>query len=588
MKHADSHLKLIQDRLSLGEWFIVPHADAFQGEYTSPHDERLAWVSGFTGSAGTALINKEQAYIFADGRYTLQAKAQVDQSWTVIASTEQTAATFLTKALQPKSTLLLDPWLHTFQQYRDWNELCAKYQATLIACAQNPIDELWQNRPSASHEAIYEHPLAFAGETSESKRQQIIQELQDNECLLLTNCESIAWLLNIRGNDIPHTPIVHAYAILHKTGNVDLFINANKVAPAMGAYLGSGVKIFPLSAIKEHLCALNEQHRVWIDPRQTSAALALLVQESGAHLNLQRDPSVLKRARKNPTEIAGAVSAHIRDGVALTRFLAWVAENAPTGNLTEVSCAAKLLEFRRLGEHFMDISFGTISSVGSNGAIIHYQPTPQTDRRLEFPNLYLVDSGGQYRDGTTDVTRTIALGEPTAEQRRHFTLVLKGHIAIAAAQFPYGTQGVHLDALARYFLWQEGLNYAHGTGHGVGSYLCVHEGPQGISPKSHQDLLPGMILSNEPGYYQEGSHGIRIENLMVVEECQNNLPQGWLKFQTLTLAPLDRCLIETALLTTPERQWVDSYHQRVHDTLAPYLDEATRVWLRTATEALTL
>jgi Xaa-Pro aminopeptidase len=581
-----NQLTLLQDRLRLREWFIVPCADAFQGEYTAPHDARLAWVSGFTGTAGTALVNKEQAYLFVDGRYTLQAKTQVDKEWTVIPLAEQTIEDFLTKAVQPGDTLLLDPWLHTFQQYRYWSGFCEERQATLIALKQNPIDELWQDRPQAPHEPVCEHPLIFAGEASGSKRQQITQDLQDNECLLLTNCGSIAWLLNIRGQDVPHTPVAHAYALLYKTGNVDLFIDEKKITADVVAYLGSTVAIFPLSAIKERFSALTKQQCVWVDPQQTPAVLVLMIQQAGVVLNLRRDPSLLKRALKNPTEIIGAVSAHIRDGVALTRFLAWLAAQAPAGNLTELSCAAQLLEFRRVGEHFMDTSFGTISAVGSNGAIIHYQPTPQTNRRLEAQNLYLVDSGGQYRDGTTDVTRTIALGEPTPEQRRHFTLVLKGHIAIAAAQFPYGTEGAQLDVLARYFLWQEGLDYAHGTGHGVGSYLGVHEGPQGISRRATQALLPGMILSNEPGYYQEGSHGIRIESLMVVEEARDNVPQHWLRFQTITLAPLDQRLIEPALLTTPERQWVNNYHQRVNDTLAPYLDEATKVWLHKETLSL--
>lgn len=577
------HLALLQDHLHSQEWLVIPCADAFQSVYIAPHDARLAWVSGFTGSAGTALINKEQAYLFVDGRYTLQAHAQVDKAWTVVPLAEQTVEAFLTSMLKPGDSLLVDPWLHTFRQYRHWEELCEKHQAKLIAVDQNPVDELWQGRPEAPHELVYEHPLVFAGETSENKRQQLVEDLQENECLLLTKCESIAWLLNIRGNDIPHIPVAHAYALLYKTGQIDLFINEKKITSAMVAYLGATVTVFPLSAIKKRLSHFGKDQGILVDTQQTSAALVLALQEAGTQVNSRRDPSLLKRAVKNPTELIGAVSAHIRDGVALTRFLAWVAAEVPAGNITELSCVTQLLEFRRAEEHFMDISFETISAVGPHGAIIHYQPTPETDRRLEPPQLYLIDSGGQYRDGTTDVTRTIALGEPTAEQCRHFTFVLKGHIAIAMARFPYGTQGDHLDVLARYFLWQEGLDYLHGTGHGVGSYLCVHEGPQGISRKAPQILLPGMILSNEPGYYQEGSHGIRIESLVVVEECQDYLPQRWLKFQTLTLAPLDKLLMDLTLLTLVEKQWVNAYHQRVYDTLAPYLDEATKAWLYQAT-----
>jgi len=571
-----SHLALLQEHLRLHEWFVVPCADAFQSAYIAPPDARLTWVSGFTGSAGTALINKKQAYLFVDGRYTLQAHAQVDKAWTVVPLAEQTVEAFLKTKFKAGDALLVDPWLHTFQQYRHWERLCEERQAKLTALEQNFIDALWQDRPEPSHEPIDEHPLVFAGEASQNKRQQIVQELQENECLLLSNCESIAWLLNIRGQDIPHTPIAHAYAILYKTGNVDLFIDQKKITPAIAAYLGSTVTLFSLCAIKERLAM---QPCVCVDIQQTPAALMLMLQQAGTQVNLRRDPSLLKRAVKNPTELIGAVSAHIRDGVALTRFLAWVATEAPAGNITELSCVTQLLKFRQAEEHFRDVSFETISAVGPHGAIIHYQPTPETDRRLEPPQLYLIDSGGQYRDGTTDVTRTMALGEPTAEQRRHFTLVLKGHIAIAMARFPYGIQGDHLDVLARYFLWQEGLDYLHGTGHGVGSYLCVHEGPQGISRRATQALLPGMIVSNEPGYYQEGSHGIRIESLVVVEECQNNLPERWLKFQTLTLAPLDKSLMDFALLTFAEKEWINTYHQRVYDTLAPYLDEVTQAWL---------
>ncbi len=582
-----SPLLQLQKKLRKNEWFLVPRTDAFQGEYVAPQDERLAWVSGFKGSAGVALIRYNQAFLFVDGRYILQAKEETDpKEWRIIPIVRQSLENFLKENLREKQILSLNPWLHTLHEYLRLKSLAKEKGAALNLQTSDPIEALWQDRPYAVLSPAVPHCLIFSGKSSGSKREQIFQQLQQKvDAILFTDCHSIAWLLNIRGQDTPHTPIIHSYAVLHQDQSVDLFVDLRKITPQIKDYLGQSVRFHPLENTIAFLNTLY-QKQIMVDPHLAPLALVKALEEKGTKLVLQKDPSMILRIVKNAVEVIGAVSAHIRDGVALTRFLCWLANHPSLESLTEIKAADRLEAFRSEGTHFRGLSFSTISAVGSHGAIVHYHPLPETDRPLQQQTLYLFDSGAQYLDGTTDVTRTIAFGTPTPEQRHHFTLVLKGHIALARARFPYGTTGGQLDVLARQYLWQEGLDYAHGTGHGVGSYLSVHEGPQRISGNGFQQkLLPGMILSNEPGYYKEDAYGIRIESLVLVRECRSL--GRWLEFSTLTLAPIDRCLVESSLLTLEERNWLNTYHQRVYDVLASWLNEENRRWLASATLPIT-
>lgn len=567
----------LRETLRTNEWLIIPHADAFQGGELAPNDERLHWVSGFTGSSGTALISRERALLFVDGRYTLQSREEVSKVWEIVHTAELSPEIFLEQTLADGSILSFDPWLHTFAQYQQF----ASLRCALNPLKQNPIDRLWKDRPSPPFHLVSVHPHHFAGESSQQKRQRLVQDLGNADCLLSTDSQSIAWLLNIRGQDTPYTPIVHAYALLYKEERVDLFVDTKKITSEVSQHLGDTVRICPLEALQDHLKTLKTY---CIDPNQAPAALILDIQKAGGKIRFQPDPSVICRAIKNPIEITGAASAHVRDGLAIVRFLAWLAGHPSISSLTEWDCAQVLLQHQERSTHFRGPSFAFCSASGPQAAIIHYHPTADQSCRLDSKNLYLIDAGGQYLDGTTDMTRTISFSDPTPEQRHHYTLVLKGHIALASCQFPQGTRGNQLDALARQYLWKEGLDYPHGTGHGVGSYLGVHEGPQRISPSNGtQPLLPGMILSNEPGYYKKGNYGIRIESLMVVEKRDHPSAKPWLGFQTLTLVPFDRCLIDTILLTPDERNWINAYHQKILSVLAPELDEETLMWLKAAT-----
>jgi len=570
--------------------FLVPRADEHQGEYVPPSAERLAWLTGFTGSAGLAAVLPDRAAIFVDGRYTLQARDQVDSAlYEQRHISDAPASAWIAQNLKSGEALGYDPRLHTLPEIDRYSAAAAKAGGTLRPLDSNPLDAVWKDRPAPPMAPVVPHELRFAGKSSADKRREIASALADDkiDAAVLTAPDSIAWLLNIRGGDVPYTPLPLSFALLRADGSVELFIDAAKLAPGTAAFLGNDVAVSPPARFGAALESLKGK-RVLADPGSASAWVFDRLKTGGAAIHRAADPCLLPKACKNAAELDGTRAAHRRDGAALTRFLAWLSDAAPQGKLREIAVSDRLEELRSGGENFRGLSFPTISGAGSNGAIVHYRAAPETEKSLLPGTFYLVDSGAQYLDGTTDVTRTVAIGEPSAEMRDRFTRVLKGHIALATCKFPKGTTGSQLDALARHALWQVGLDFDHGTGHGVGSYLSVHEGPQRISKIGNsQPLLPGMIVSDEPGYYRAGAYGIRIENLVAVVPVENEAAERPLYgFETLTLAPIDRNAIEPALMTDEEINWLDSYHARVRDTLTPLVDTATAQWLATVTEPL--
>lgn len=584
--------------------FLVPRADEHQGEYVARHACRLAWMTGFTGSAGLAAILDDRACLFVDGRYTLQVREEVDgEAFTFRHLIDEPASDWLAEILQPGDRLGYDPFLHTIQGVEKLVAACTRAGAEAVPCESNLVDAIWDEQPARPLAPAILHSLDHAGESSADKRKRCGQNLQETgaDSAFLSAPDAIAWLLNLRGGDIPRTPVMLGFALLQANGQVALFADPRKFTDAVRNGLGPSVTLLPVEDMDKSLEEAGKAGRkVLLDPASCPARIASILKGAGAEIVTGDDPCLLPRACKNATEIEGSRSAHFRDGLALTRFLAWLHRHAPSARVTEMQAAEKLLSFRREDPMFRDLSFDTIAGSGPNGAIVHYRVTEESDRPLEARELFLLDSGGQYPDGTTDVTRTVAVTEGDAEQRDRFTRVLKGHIALASAIFPIGTTGAQLDALARAPLWAAGLDFDHGTGHGVGSYLSVHEGPQRISRVAHKVALqPGMILSNEPGYYKSGAWGIRIENLLVVRTipCEE-LPGGSvgeperpvLGFETLTLAPIDRRLIEPGLLAASEIEWLNSYHRRVREAFAPILDQMQDVetarWLEEVTAPL--
>ncbi|MEM8878844.1 MAG: aminopeptidase P family protein [Pseudomonadota bacterium] len=570
--------------------FLIPRADAHQGEYVAPCDERLAWLTGFTGSAGLAVVLGDKAAILVDGRYTLQVRSQVDAAQFEPAHLiELGLAGWLKANLEPGQRLGFDPWLHTLADVRKLKKLVEEKDASLVALEENPIDQIWADRPDPPSASMIVHNDERAGASVAEKSRILNAKLGDQnaDAAILTDPDSICWAFNIRGQDVAHNPVVLGFAILHRDAQAQLFTDPAKLTNEVGDHLGEHVTVHPPTDLTAALGQLAEtEARIMFDPNRGAYAIADILTQGEKKLVETRDPVVLPKAIKNAAEIEGARQAHRRDAIPFVRFLTWLDQQAEQGGVDEISAARRLEALRAETGVLRDISFDTISGSGPNGAIIHYRVTKSTNRPLEPGSLYLVDSGAQYADGTTDITRTIAIGDPPKDAVRDYTLVLKGHIAIALARFPVGTTGTQIDTLARYPLWQAGLDYDHGTGHGVGSFLSVHEGPQNISKRGVVKLEPGMILSNEPGYYRTDQYGIRIENLVLVTEAEAppRAERDLLCFETLTLAPYEPKLIDPSLLTADERDWLNAYNARIREELMVDLDDAAREFLERVTQ----
>lgn len=587
-------VQLKKDQL---DGFVVPICDEHMSEYVGDYAQRLGWLTGFGGSAGSAVVLSEEAAIFTDGRYTLQVREQVDGAhWQYVGVPETSIADWLKAHAPAGGRIGYDPWVHT----KGWVESATKALkakgAELVPVTRNPIDAVWGDQPEKSKARLQVHEDRYAGQNSAEKRARIAEWLTANnlDSTVVAALDSVAWLLNVRGNDVSRTPVALSFVVAHADGTADLFVAPEKVSDDVRAHLGNAVRLRTPEEFVPELKAMAGK-RIAVDPDRSVAAIFGALKEAGATIVEKRDPTILPKAQKNPIEQAGHRAAQARDGAALSRFLHWMSETAHQGGLTELSAAAKLQDFRAATGQLKDLSFDTISATGPNGAHCHYKVDEASNRTIEPNSIYLVDSGGQYLDGTTDVTRTIWVGpgEPTAEMKDRFTRVLKGHIALALAVFPEGTRGAQLDTMARASLWQAGLDYAHGTGHGVGSFLAVHEGPQriakftGSQTGTDEPLLPGMILSNEPGYYKAGEYGIRIENLVLVEERKIEGAEGrYFGFENLTWAPIDKTLVDTALLTRDELRWWDDYHAKVLEIVGPQLEGDARAWLEEACAGL--
>ena len=571
--------------------FVVPLTDEHMSEYVGSYAQRLAWLTGFEGSAGSAVVLPQEAAIFVDGRYTVQVRQQVSADhWSYQSVPETSIADWLKEHAPDGARIGYDPWLHS----RDWvtraTEALKAKGATLVPVKRNPIDAVWADRPEASTERLIVHPDRLAGKSSAEKRHAIADWLvkQGADAAVLAALDSIAWTFNVRGKDVSRTPVALAYALVHADGTADLYVAGEKLDADVRKHLGNGVRIHERADFEMALQDLKDQ-RVVVDPERSVAAIFDALDKAGATIVQSRDPTVLPRAIKNSVEIAGQQAAQARDGAAIARFLHWVEDEAPKGDLDELKASDRLEALRREAAELRDLSFDTISGAGPNGAIVHYRASEGTNRPLAMNSIYLVDSGGQYEDGTTDITRTVVIGEPTTEMRDRFTRVLKGHIALATAVFPKGTRGSQLDSFARRPLWDAGLDYAHGTGHGVGSFLSVHEGPQRIAPMGSsqsggdEPLQAGMILSNEPGYYKTGEFGIRIENLvLVVERAITGAEKEMLGFETLTFAPIERRLVVRDMLSLAELNWLNAYHAQVLATIGPRVSGGDRAWLEAA------
>lgn len=587
-----AHLAALRAELAARglDGFVVPLTDEHMSEYVGGYAQRLAWLTGFGGSAGSAVVLADTAAIFTDGRYTLQVREQVSaDDWAYVPVPQESIAGWLAANAPDGSRIGYDPWLHTSAWVKDTAAALADRGVTLVPVESNPIDAVWTDRPAPSPAKLTVHGDAHAGQSSAAKRAAIADWLgaQRADAVVLTALDSIAWALNVRGGDVAHTPVALSYAIVGSDGTTDLFVAPEKVDDAVRQHLGNAVRIHDRDAFALALQGYAGK-RVAADPERAVAAVFDGLTAGGAKVLALRDPVVLAKALKNPAEIAGHRAASIRDGAALSRFLRWIEAEAPKGGQTELSAAAQLHAFREATGCLLDTSFDTISATGAHGASPHYHVTEESNAPILPGQLFLIDSGGQYADGTTDVTRVVPIGAPTAEMRDRFTRVLKGHIAIATAVFPDGTSGAQIDGFARRPLWEAGLDFAHGTGHGIGSYLSVHEGPQRIAAPNYpggaslEPLRAGMMLSNEPGYYKAGEYGIRIENLLLIVPAA--IPGGdrertMLRFETLTFAPIERTLIDPALLTRDERDWLDAYHAEVVARIGPELDIADRAWL---------
>lgn len=577
--------------------FVVPICDEHMSEYVGDYAQRLGWLTGFGGSAGSAVVLSEEAAIFTDGRYTLQVREQVDgKYWQYVGVPQTSIAEWLQDHAPAGARIGYDAWVHTKIWVENATKALAAKGAELVAVKSNPIDKVWAEQPQKSAAKLIVHDTQYAGQSSAEKRAAVAEWLTAHklDSTVISALDSVAWLLNIRGSDVSNTPVALSFVLAHADGTADLFVAPEKVDDAVRAHLGNAVRLRDPSEFVPELRSMNGK-RIAVDPDRAVAAIFGALQAGGARIIEARDPTILPKAIKNPIEQSGHRAAQARDGAALSRFLHWMHETAYTGELNELSAAARLKAFREDTGMLKDLSFETISATGPNGAHCHYKVDESTNRSIEPNSIYLVDSGGQYLDGTTDVTRTIWVGpgQPTAEMKDRFTRVLKGHIALACAVFPEGTRGAQLDTMARASLWQAGLDYAHGTGHGVGSFLAVHEGPQRIAKfaggqaGSDEPLQAGMILSNEPGYYKSGEYGIRIENLILVEERNIAGAEGrYFGFETLTFAPIDKNLVDVSLLNSDELRWWNDYHAKVLAIVGPQLEGAALAWTKAACAGL--
>ncbi|WP_108859461.1 aminopeptidase P family protein [Ruegeria sp. Alg231-54] len=570
--------QLAQDGL---DGFLIPRADAHQGEYVAQRDERLAWLTGFTGSAGFCAALSDIAGVFIDGRYRTQVKAQVAEEFTPVPWPETSLSAWLKEQLPSGGKVGFDPWLHAAGQISSLKKELNASDIELVRC-DNLMDRVWPDQPEAPLNPVKAHPIEFAGETAASKIARLADDLKQNGCeaAIISLPDSIMWLLNIRGSDIGYNPVAHGFAILHANGRVDLFMAAQKLA-GLDDHLGDHVQVHDPQVFLEAVAGLVGKVQVDLGtlPQAVADVLSDKMMDAG-------DPCALPKARKNPAEIAGSAEAHLRDAVAVIETLCWLDAQTP-GTMTETQVVTQLEENRRRDNALQDISFDTIAGTGPNGAIMHYRVTEETDSRLENGHLLVLDSGGQYLDGTTDITRTIAIGEVGDQEKTCFTRVLKGMIDMSMLRWPAGLAGRDIECIARAPLWAAGQDFNHGVGHGVGAYLSVHEGPQRLSKVSHVPLEPGMILSNEPGYYREGAFGIRIENLVVVQDAPAlptaDAERAMLTWRTLTYVPIDRRLIVVDMLTTEERAWLNAYHRDVAEKVRPRLGDDAQLWLDAAT-----
>jgi Xaa-Pro aminopeptidase len=570
--------------------FIVPMSDEYQSEYVPPSAQRIAFLSGFTGSAGVIIVLQDKAAFFTDGRYTLQASQQVStELFQLHDSTVTPPSEWLIQNIVKGAKIGFDPWLHTAEAVERLKKAVVKSEAELVAVERNPVDVIWQDRPKAPTALIYAYDNIYAGKTSADKRAVIAADLKKHNLVaaVISDPASVAWLLNVRGNDVANTPLPLSFAIIYDNGRVKWFVDPAKITGGLELILGAQIDIEHPGQFPHALDRLgSELKAVRIDGTAAASWIVERLRAAKAKLDLGQDPCVFPKACKNSIEIDGMRAAHRRDGAALARFFAWLEANYAKGNLTELIVEEKLSEFRSAHNLYRGPSFDTIAGAGPHGAIVHYRATAKTSQKLETGQIFLLDSGGQYLDGTTDVTRTVILGgNALPEVRDRFTRVLKGHIALASIRFPEGTSGSELDALARQYLWAIGLDYNHGTGHGVGNYLGVHEGPQAISRRNTVALKPGMVVSNEPGFYKNGHYGIRIENLQTVVQILDitTTERKMLGFESLTLVPIDRRLIDIRMLTETERDWLNTYHARVRDAIRPQVDSETARWLDAAT-----
>ena len=588
--HGAARVKALRAELARRglDGFIVPRSDEHQNEYVPPCAERLAWLTGFTGSAGLAIVLAKKAAVFVDGRYTLQVRDQVDvKTFEPVAIATTSPEKWIETHAPGGAKLGYDPWLTTQAQRERYEKASAKSGASLVAVESNPVDAIWADRPAAPCAPITLHPRKLAGVDAAKKLKQIAAALEGVDGLVVSDPHAVAWAFNIRGGDVSHTPLPLSFALIPASGKPSLYVEGAKLSNSVRATLARLANIEEPARLSDDLARLGEaKQRLRFDAASAPVRLIQSFRDAGGEADVGIDPIARLKAVKNAAELDGARAAHVRDGAAIVRFLAWFDGAAPGGKLTEIEAVQALETFRRDTGKLKEISFPTISGAGAHGAIVHYRVTEQTDAPITR-GLFLLDSGAQYEDGTTDITRTIAVGKPTADMRDRFTRVLKGHIAIARAVFPKGTHGGQLDSFARAALWEAGLDFDHGTGHGVGSYLSVHEGPQRISKAPSVALEAGMILSNEPGYYKTGAYGIRIENLVVVQpETIKGAEREMFGFETITLAPIDARLVDTRLMTRDEIRWLDAYHARVRKTLSPLLDAPARKWLAAATKPL--